>query len=51
MMDAHEAGAKCEQKCIEALATRLYVKAVRLPDGAAEPDELTETQIHALLAD
>jgi len=51
MMDADEAGASCEQKCIEALATRLYVKAVRLPDGAADPDELTETQIHALLAD
>ena len=51
MMDADEAGAKCEHKCIEALATRLYVTAVRLPDEAAEPDELTESQIYQLLAD
>lgn len=27
-----------------------YVKAVRLPDGAAQPDELTEDQISQLLA-
>ena len=51
MMDEDEAGANCERQCIEALVPHLYVKAIRLPDGAAQPDELTEEQIHQLLAE
>ena len=42
MMDADEAGAECEEKCIAALVPHLYVKAIHLPEGAAQPDELTE---------
>lgn len=50
MMDADEAGANCERQCIEALAPHLYVKAIRLPDGVAQPDELTSEQIQQLVA-
>ena len=49
IMDMDEAGANCERRCIEALTSTLYERAIRLPDGAAQPDELTGEQIKKLL--
>ncbi len=50
MLDADEAGRSCQQQCIEELVPHLYVKAVEIPDGADQPDELQDKQIRQLLA-
>ncbi len=49
MLDGDSAGTECQERCIAALVSSMYVKAMRLPDGVAQPDELTENQIAQLL--
>jgi len=50
LLDDDKAGHGCQEQCIELLVPHLYIKAVSLPDGVAQPDELTEKQTHQLLA-
>ncbi len=50
MFDNDAAGHGCQEQCVEQLVPHLYVKTVSMPEGAAQPDELTEKQIHQLLA-
>ena len=49
MLDNDQAGASGTEKCIEALVGRFYVKAVRLPNDVAQPDELANEEIYNLL--
>jgi DNA primase len=48
MLDADEAGRACRSQCIEKLVPHLYVKAVELPEGAGQPDQLSDKQIRQL---
>ena len=50
LLDGDDAGRACEVQCVEELAPCLYVKVVRLPEPFQQPDNLTETEIHQLLA-
>ena len=49
MLDNDAGGKTCEEQCVETLISSMYVKVVRLPDGAADPDQLTDEQIDQLL--
>jgi DNA primase len=51
LMDNDEAGKEGEAQCLQELAQYLYVKAVRLPDGTNQPDNLTGSQLRQLLSD
>jgi DNA primase len=48
LLDNDEAGRQCEAQCLESLAQHLYVKVVRLPEGANQLDNLTDNQIRQL---
>ena len=50
LLDADVAGRSCQEKCIERLVPHLYVKAVALPEGTSQPDQLTDQQIRQLFA-
>ena len=50
LLDDDDAGHRGQEQCIEQLVPHLYVKTVSMPEGAAQPDELTEKQVHQLLA-
>jgi len=49
MLDNDAGGKTCEAQCVETLVSSMYVKVVRLPDGVADPDQLTDEQIDQLL--
>lgn len=49
LLDNDEAGATGAAQCALALVDQLYVKQVKLPEGIAEPDELSDEQLRELL--
>lgn len=50
LLDNDEAGREGEAQCLQELAQYLYVKVVRLPEGANQPDNLTNDQMRQLLS-
>lgn len=49
MFDEDEAGRMGREKALVKLARRLFVRVVPLPQEGAQPDHLTENELHALL--
>ena len=49
MLDNDAGGKTCEEQCVETMVSSMYVKVVHLPDGVADPDQLTGEQIDHLL--
>lgn len=49
MFDEDEAGRIGRDKALVKLARRLFVRVVPLPQEGAQPDNLTENELHALL--
>jgi hypothetical protein len=49
MFDEDDAGRAGREKALVRLARRLFVKVVVLPQEGAQPDHLSENELHALL--
>jgi DNA primase len=49
MFDEDEAGRTGREKALVRLARRLFVRVAVLPQEGAQPDHLTENEVHALL--
>lgn len=49
MFDEDEAGRAGREKALVRLARRMFVRVVPLPQEGAQPDHLTENELHALL--
>ena len=49
LLDADDAGRKCEAQCLEELSYRVFTKVVRLPAECQQPDNLTGTETRQLL--
>jgi DNA primase len=49
MLDEDEAGRMGRDKALLRLASKLFVRVVPLPQEGAQPDHLTENELHALL--
>jgi DNA primase len=50
LFDEDEAGRTGRAKALLRLASKVFVKAIPLPHEGAQPDRLTETELHTLLA-
>ena len=50
LLDQDDAGRLCLNQCLNELSSRVFVKALRLPDEGDQPDRLTTEQIRLILA-
>lgn len=50
LLDQDDAGRTCLSQCLEQLTSRVFVKAIGLPNEGDQPDRLTDEQIRQILA-